>query len=320
MQNETKPLDVERILSTFESVFERAKYAVNTIPSGPVSVEPEVIGGLDDEVHNETLQFVIGRAIPEFWPKGKVFTVTKRYFMKMSPMIDAAFSSQDSSDDTEPPSAYDKMHPSAFAKIAEYVEKYGHEGPQKSPNSPCDSIDFSFCVPRIIDADGRSHPGWDATFVESIFEDPKNRHIYMETLRHANFFQIDCLVRKLACRIGCVLMGKKQLMKKPDEKSESGEERDETLQEYTDRLDDLIDPARVLRNLDKVVYLDVETGKPEVFNLSERRPVTSGASGASAAADDAPMTSGASSAAGVESAPASADDVANSSAGKRKLP
>lgn len=313
MQNETKP----------QSVYDSAKAAsaVYTVPSGPVSVEPEVISGLDDEVHNETLKFVIGRAIPEFWPKGKVFTVTKRYFMKMSPMIDAAFSSQDSSDDTEPPSAYDKMHPSAFAKIAEYVEKYGHEGPQKSPNSPCDSIDFSFCVPRIIDADGRSHPGWDATFVESIFEDPKNRHIYMETLRHANFFQIDCLVRKLACRIGCVLMGKKQLMKKPDEKSESGEERDETLQEYTDRLDDLIDPARVLRNLDKVVYLDVETGKPEVFNLSERRPVTSGASAAADdAADNAPITSGASAAAGVESAPASADDVANSSAGKRKLP
>jgi hypothetical protein len=267
------------------------------------SADPEVICGLDDDVQHETIQFVIGRAIPEFWPNGVVFTVNKKKMMRMSPMIDAAFESQDGSDDVEPPSAYDKMHPSAFAKIVEYVEKYGDEGPQKIPNSPCDSVDFSFCVPRIVDADGRSHPGWDATFVESIFGDPKNRHIFMETLRHANFFQIDCLVRKLACRIGCILMGQKQLKKRPDEKSESGEERDETLQEYTDRLDDLIDPARVLRNLDKVVYLNVETGKPEVVNLSERRPM---ASGASAAADDAPM--------------AAAADVADSSSGKRKLP
>ena len=272
--------------------------------SASAAADPEVIRGLDDDEQEETIKFIIGRAIPEFYPNGVEFIVKKKRFTKMSPVIEAAYADQISSTDVEPPSAYDKMHPDAFAKIVEYVEKFGDLGPQPIPNSPCDSVDFSFCVPRIVDSEGKSHPGWDYTFVESIFGDPTKRAIYMETLRHANFFQIDCLVRKLACRIGCVLMGKKQLMKKSDEK---GEERDETPQEYADRLDDLIDPARVCRKLDQVVYIDLKTGKREVYNITEPRysdpPVASAS--AAAAADDIPMSS---------------DDTADSSSGKRKSP
>jgi hypothetical protein len=212
-----------------------------TKQSAPIQCEETK--GLDDNFTNQTIEFVIGKACG--YPEGVVFHVNKEAFMKMSPVINAAYGSSEESDTAtsseETPTVYDNINPKTFAKIVEYVEH--HQSPTKLPMAPCVSKDFSYCVERIIDSEGKSQPGWDARFFEDLWSDPLNRGRFMDILKHANFFGIECLIHKLACRIGCVLMGKqeKEMIKIEDD----GTTREETDDELIARLNNLIDPLGV---------------------------------------------------------------------------
>ena len=211
----------------------------------------EDVRGLDEDTKEATLDFIVGKAIPGY-AEGVLFHINKQAFMTMSPVINAAYSTSESEcvTDSLHIQAFDTIHPKAFAKIVEYVEYVAqHKELCEKPSTPCASVNFEYCVPRRVDSEGKSHPGWDAEFIEGIWADPSNRGIFMDILKHANFFGIECLVHKLACRIGCVLMGKQD--KEMIRDNEDGSEREETDEEVISRLDNLIDPLGVCSDKNK---------------------------------------------------------------------
>jgi hypothetical protein len=119
--------------------------------------------------------------------------ISKKVLVSLSVLFHTALESE--SDPTPNDLRYDEYEAETFVEMKKYME-YHYEKPVQIPEQPAKHKIFALCV-----ADK-----WDADFIDGLWADPRQRRTFFELLKMANWMDVNCLLHKLSCKVGCEIM------------------------------------------------------------------------------------------------------------------